>query len=140
MSDGELTRFEVLRDLEQRRLTIEATARLLGGSEIVCGRGPKGLVGEIRSPFGGWLSETRRLRRAPARSDRYDLGRSVHTLFVIVRIGSVWRLSWPGYHLRASAERQYEEQRGEPPMQLHWLRWARPGSGHCSARCWALTG
>jgi predicted DNA-binding protein (UPF0251 family) len=29
MSDGELTRLEVLRDLDQRRLTIEAAARLL---------------------------------------------------------------------------------------------------------------
>ena len=29
MSDGELTRLEVLRDLDQRRLTTEAAARLL---------------------------------------------------------------------------------------------------------------
>src|SRR5690349_11954796 len=30
MSDGELTRLEVLRDLDQRRLTTEAAAQLLG--------------------------------------------------------------------------------------------------------------
>src|SRR5438105_616423 len=30
MSDGELTRLEVLRDLDQRRLTVETTAQLLG--------------------------------------------------------------------------------------------------------------
>jgi hypothetical protein len=30
MSDGELTRLEVLRDLDQRRLTTEAVAQLLG--------------------------------------------------------------------------------------------------------------
>src|ERR1700730_19182026 len=30
MSDGELTRLEVLRDLDQRRLTVEATRQLLG--------------------------------------------------------------------------------------------------------------
>src|ERR1019366_4466329 len=30
MSDGELTRLEVLRDLDQRRLTITAAAQLLG--------------------------------------------------------------------------------------------------------------
>jgi hypothetical protein len=29
MSDGELTRLEVLQDLDQRRLTTEAAARLL---------------------------------------------------------------------------------------------------------------
>jgi hypothetical protein len=30
MSDGELTRLEVLRDLDQRRLTVETAAQLLG--------------------------------------------------------------------------------------------------------------
>src|SRR5947209_18373215 len=30
MSDGELTRLELLRDLDQRRLTVETTAQLLG--------------------------------------------------------------------------------------------------------------
>jgi predicted DNA-binding protein (UPF0251 family) len=30
MSDGELTRVEVLRDLDQRRLTVETAAQLLG--------------------------------------------------------------------------------------------------------------
>jgi hypothetical protein len=30
MSDGELTRLEVLRDLDQERLTTKATAQLLG--------------------------------------------------------------------------------------------------------------
>ena len=30
MSDGELTRLEVLRDLDQRRLTVERAAQLLG--------------------------------------------------------------------------------------------------------------
>jgi hypothetical protein len=80
MSDRELTWLEVLRDLDQRRLTTEAAARLLGGSEIVGATPPRGFVGEIRSPFGGvfscqrtWLRETRRRRRAPARSDRYML-------------------------------------------------------------------
>jgi hypothetical protein len=84
-----------------------------------------------------WLRETQQHRRAPARSDRYDLGRSVHSLFVIVRIGRVRRLSLPRCHLGASRERQYDEQRGEPSIKVHWLRWARPGSRHCSARCWA---
>jgi hypothetical protein len=30
MSDGELSRLEVLRDLDQKRLTMEAAAQLLG--------------------------------------------------------------------------------------------------------------
>src|SRR5204862_4286000 len=30
LSDGELTRLELLRDLDQRRLTVETTAQLLG--------------------------------------------------------------------------------------------------------------
>jgi hypothetical protein len=35
MSDGELTRLEVLRDLDRRRLTSEAAAQLLGLSKTL---------------------------------------------------------------------------------------------------------
>jgi hypothetical protein len=36
MSDGELSRLEVLRDLDQKRLTTEAAAQLLGLSGVMC--------------------------------------------------------------------------------------------------------
>jgi hypothetical protein len=36
MSDGELSRLEVLRDLDQKRLTMEAAAQLLGSSVVRC--------------------------------------------------------------------------------------------------------
>jgi len=62
--------------------------------------------------------------------------RSLHAADIrtaVMRVGSGRRLSLPGRHLGASAERQYDEERGEPPTQVHWLRWPRSGSGHCSA-------
>jgi hypothetical protein len=34
MSDGELTRLEVLRDLDQKQLTTEAAAQLLGSGVV----------------------------------------------------------------------------------------------------------
>ena len=36
MSDGELSRLEVLRDLDQKRLTTQAVAQLLGLSDGKC--------------------------------------------------------------------------------------------------------
>ena len=36
MSDGELTRLEVLLDLDQKRLTTEAAGRLLGSGAVRC--------------------------------------------------------------------------------------------------------
>ena len=36
MSDGELTRFEVLRDLDQKRLMTAAAAQLLGSGGVRC--------------------------------------------------------------------------------------------------------
>src|SRR5215471_7802630 len=56
MSDGELTRLEVLRDLDQKRLTTEAAAQLLGLERRQVFRllkayrteGPKGLISKRR--------------------------------------------------------------------------------------------
>jgi hypothetical protein len=55
MSDVELTQLEVLRDLDQRRLTTEATARLVDGSEIVCGSAPRGFGQRDPQPPAGVL-------------------------------------------------------------------------------------
>ena len=55
MSDGELSRLEVLRDLDQKRLTTEAAAQLLGlerhqSVSAVEGQsdGPNGLISKRR--------------------------------------------------------------------------------------------
>jgi hypothetical protein len=44
---------------------------------------------------------------------------AAHVRSAVMQIGRIRRLSLPGRYLAASAERQYEEQRSEPSMQVH---------------------
>ena len=89
-------------DLDQRRFTTGAAARLLGGSEIVCGRAPRGFrfVGEIRGPFGGrsraskFACAKRGGCHAPARSDRY-MPLLPHVRSAVMRIGASGACPYP---------------------------------------------
>jgi hypothetical protein len=84
MSDGELTRLEVLRDLDQRRLTVEATRQLLGLERRQVFRllkayrieGPMGLISKRRGrPSNRRKSEELRTKAlAILREQYWDFG------------------------------------------------------------------
>ena len=72
-----------------------------------------------------WKNQRSRLRNSAA-ATRPGVFRALHAIVAaahvrsaVMQIGRIRRLSLPGRYLVASAERQYEEQRSEPSMQVH---------------------
>jgi hypothetical protein len=84
MSDGEPSRLEVLRDLDQKRLTTAATAQLLGlerrqgvpAVEGVPGRRCRGLISKRRGHRSNWRKPEalRQAARAVIRERYWDFG------------------------------------------------------------------
>ena len=161
MSDGELTRVEVLRDLDQRRLTTEAAARLLGLERRQVFRllkayriaGPAGLISKRRGRRGNRRKPEalRRTALAMIREWYWDFGptlaaeklREDHEIFLGRETVRQWMIEAGLWRDRKQRKRIHpprprRECVGELVQVDGSEHWWFEDAGH-SAPCWCLS-